>query len=75
MLRQAAIAVDTFHPDAEEERKRIGSHDCVHRVSCAGRALVEDRYFCSENAAHIIEAAKKSAIFLAKNDGYSEVCG
>ena len=67
-------------PMTKQERERSGdprlsieerykNHaDYVRKVSHAARALVEDRYLLPEDAERIIEAAKKSEIFLAKND-------
>ena len=64
----------------KEERERTGDPrlsveerykdhaDYVRQVSHTARALVEERYLLPEDAARIIDAAKKSKIFLAKNN-------
>jgi Alpha/beta hydrolase domain len=80
MLRQESPSIHSV-PEDRRERKRTGDSglsieerykdqtDYAHKVSRAGRALVEERYLLPEVAERIIEATKKSEIFLAKNDG------
>ena len=66
MLRQAAIAVDTFH-----SRCRRGENEPDHTGTGKprGGSLVEDRYLWSEDAERILEAGKKSQCSWRKNDG------